>query len=403
MPDDMRVVILGAGASHGASIPGEVLPPLVNQFFAVADHLGLLREDYGKEALDRLRAEIERTGGDFARAQEAVGVPEFMGHLFALKEFVKEQLDVKPDEYQTTGVDIERLMALAEGELLGRHAVARLTGPRRDRPVPTAADKLEEHLHFVICGALLGTTRDAVCEYHVALAEWLRPGDVVLSFNYDLLIDRALKRRGDWFINDGYGLSFHKVGGRGAWRSPLGTVSRVKLLKLHGSLNWLHCRDSWQSNMNMDLRGLPYRSAPQLLYCLDDLYPTFEEDHPLYEWWARYEHEQDEYIFDLHSLIVPPTLSKAYRSFEPLIGDIWGMAIVALLRATELYLIGYSIRPEDARCQWLLKKCAVEGKVANVNVVDPSEETLRRAVEMFGEKRTVRAASTIQGFAKMLR
>ena len=128
MPDDMRVVILGAGASHGASIPGEVLPPLVNQFFAVADHLGLLREDYGKEALDRLRAEIERTGGDFARAQEAVGVPEFMGHLFALKEFVKEQLDVKPDEYQTTGVDIERLMALAEGELLGRHAVAREQG-----------------------------------------------------------------------------------------------------------------------------------------------------------------------------------------------------------------------------------------------------------------------------------
>jgi hypothetical protein len=57
----------------------------------------------------------------------------------------------------------------------------------------------------------------------------VRPGDVVVTFNYDDSLERELRRFGKWDISRGYGF-------------PLGTEdipSDVLVLKLHGSVNWL--------------------------------------------------------------------------------------------------------------------------------------------------------------------
>jgi hypothetical protein len=57
----------------------------------------------------------------------------------------------------------------------------------------------------------------------------VRPGDVVITFNYDDSLERELRRFGKWGISRGYGF-------------PLGTEeipSDVVVLKLHGSVNWL--------------------------------------------------------------------------------------------------------------------------------------------------------------------
>jgi hypothetical protein len=238
----------------------------------------------------------------------------------------------------------------------------------------------------------------------LALARWLDPGDVVLSFNYDLLIDRALESRGDWAKNDGYQLTFHRIGRHagqdGEWREPLPTISRIALLKLHGSLNWLYCRDSWQ-NLNVDLySGRPLKQN-DTLYCLDDLNPAWREDHPRYEWWARYEHEHDGYIFDLHSLIVPPTLNKAYRNMERFLGPLWSQALLTMLAgATELYFVGYSLRPQDSRSWWLFRKVADEAeKLQSVYVVDPSDEVYERISNVFRERKVERAAHTLAEFS----
>ncbi len=91
----------------------------------------------------------------------------------------------------------------------------------------------------------LGTSSGKLCE---ALPEWFRqictspapsyamfaehiaqPGDTVITFNYDVSLERELRRFGRWDISRGYGF-------------PLGTVdipSEVTMLKLHGSVNWL--------------------------------------------------------------------------------------------------------------------------------------------------------------------
>jgi hypothetical protein len=77
------------------------------------------------------------------------------------------------------------------------------------------------------------------CSKHRKLAESLRRGDIVFSFNYDLLMDNAL-RNSRKLTDDGYVVPFQASDGQ-EWSRPDNASSDVTLFKLHGSMNWLHC------------------------------------------------------------------------------------------------------------------------------------------------------------------
>lgn len=66
------------------------------------------------------------------------------------------------------------------------------------------------------------------------------PGDVVLSLNYDVLLDNALYDRGK-ISDSSYSMNFFKTNVEGFWRKPDDNASDVTLLKLHGSSNWMRC------------------------------------------------------------------------------------------------------------------------------------------------------------------
>lgn len=402
----MRVFVLGAGASYGRDGSGPITPPLVDDFLGKAEAIGLF--DEGR--LPDWRKDLEEKSG-LSWQQIVDRVPAFErgadgGHLAVLQSFIREQLGISPGGYASQPINIERLMGLIEGELLGVHGLMKLEG---DQPstVPTSADVLQQQLYLAICGTLVETTQGD-CDFHWKLAESLDPGDTVISFNYDLLMDRALARRGDWAMNDGYGLSFHRIGKHAGddadWRDPLETNSKIRLLKLHGSLNWLYPRNATQVGLNIDLHGASTKDAPSVVFCLDDMHTDFWSDHPLYEWWERYSYEEDDYIFDLHALIVPPSITKAYRNFEPLIGHLWAHAAKALIAsASEITFIGYSLRPEDLRSIWLFRKAAVERqRLERVYVVDPSEDVLERVRRVFETVQVERPATTLGEFVDSL-
>lgn len=399
----MRAVILGAGASHGRGGGGALRPPLTHQFFQLGVKLGLFDKSIGANLEQEIADEVGISIEELRRRTEPVlDLGPDPSHLSVLKAFVEEQMGVSWSEYPTCPIDIERLLGLIEGELLGYHGLLHLAGKV---PLgPGSADVLQQQLYLILCGTLVATASSS-CPYHAALAHSLAPGDLVISFNYDLLIDRALRSRGDWYFNDGYGLEFHRIGRRAAddaeWRAPLQTRSAIKLLKPHGSLNWLYPRDASQSNLNLDLHGVERPRPALVLYCLEDLHEAFLEDHPVYEWWERYEHEEDGRIFDMHALIVPPAITKPYRSFEPYIGPVWARALQALLSsATELLFVGYSLRPEDLRSWWLFRKTAAEAeRLTRVTVVDPSEDVFNRIQEVFAGREVVRAANTLADYS----
>ena len=86
---------------------------------------------------------------------------------------------------------------------------------------------------------LLGDIEEGIMEYFNAirprpallcdqLAQRTWHGDVVLTFNYELSVERSLQAAGLWHVNDGYGFRLTLEGG----------TSPVRVLKLHGSTNW---------------------------------------------------------------------------------------------------------------------------------------------------------------------
>ena len=70
--------------------------------------------------------------------------------------------------------------------------------------------------------------RDQSDAYEQFANEVVRPGDCIVSFNYDISLDSKLHHAGKWEVGDGYGFSV----------DGLAQGSLVKLLKLHGSINW---------------------------------------------------------------------------------------------------------------------------------------------------------------------
>jgi hypothetical protein len=65
--------------------------------------------------------------------------------------------------------------------------------------------------------------------YERFATEVVKRGDRVITFNYDVSLDSKLRQSGKWNVGDGNGF---RVQG-------LPTGSTVKILKLHGSINWL--------------------------------------------------------------------------------------------------------------------------------------------------------------------
>jgi hypothetical protein len=91
-------------------------------------------------------------------------------------------------------------------------------------------------------GTILAGLREAVCVffdsirtnnaslYRQLASEVVQNGDVVITFNYDVSLDRELREAGKWEISNGYGFDLE---------TPDIQSSATTLLKLHGSTNWM--------------------------------------------------------------------------------------------------------------------------------------------------------------------
>lgn len=205
------VVVLGAGATRGAShvgaIPGP-LPPLDADFFTQAQRLTQAKRS------DLVTGLVANTvaifGSNFQLTME--------GFLTQV-----EQLSNVFEDYK-------------------------LQGRPPDSPYRPVREQFLQVLAAVIDEAI---GRVASCDHHKTLAASLTPKDTILSFNYDPLIDMTLRDHfpQKWNPRFGYGVPARVKGKRAAgtfaWagKDPkTGEISlpaaSVTLLKMHGSLNW---------------------------------------------------------------------------------------------------------------------------------------------------------------------
>ena len=198
----MKVILLGAGASKSyEASPRGVRMPVSRDFFETFEKLPIFTNPW------------------------------------VLKEAVLEYLmrikSVDPLAYLRSGIDIERLGTEIEERLLD----ALESGEQFDRVL---ALRPYTQLTCIFASVINEIQNGPISNAHKAIAEHLSPNDVVLTFNWDTLMDRALADASDWSTDYGYGFRPKSIY-RNEWVEPTrnGCRSCVELLKLHGSTNWI--------------------------------------------------------------------------------------------------------------------------------------------------------------------
>lgn len=193
-------------------------------------------------------------------------------------------------------------------------------------------------------------------------AEFIQPGDLIITFNYDLLIEQALWKAKLWSPQDGYLLG--EFSGNLIYDKSKLFKNKVPILKLHGSINW-HKAGRFCDNVQIDL------SHPK------NYQPYFEgldidfhvKRNPRDKYYGHY--------------LIAPTFMKTYRSKYEV--HLVRQACDVISKSNEIYTIGYSFPEADALASFMLAQINPDSRIIIVNRnADKMAEGLSRD---FGFKR----------------
>jgi hypothetical protein len=300
------VVILGAGATKacGGPLTGEILPATF-----------LKRETY----------QLEREG-----------------YLQLLESFLIENFHVPTNigerhTYSYPGLPL--LLSLIDTAI--------------DRKQPLGAswsvERLEDvrsSLEYAIFALLEAELRQGLPSFHdEALQKVFRFGlePHVISLNYDIIIDNSMVS-----ANEGLGGPFPDYGCDFSTeyleRFPL---SRGKLLKLHGSLNWLYCPACHRLDLGLSESGT--RTTKQL----DALYQV-EQQFNLEKNYSCKGSPCPDCNTPVRPILITPTHHKDYRN--PHVSRVWYEAERLLRKADHAVFIGYSLPDDDVEVAYLFKR-----------------------------------------------
>lgn len=293
------VFILGAGATRGAfsqvRVNGKkICAPLNRDFFKVVKAFAKAEGGYYPHRYERVREVFQK---EFpTRGKWPIGMEDAFSLLYVSKDFPEIDARRGPRRKAGSRKEIEHFLRLTYG-VLGEREVT----------LPTLYDRL---------------------------VSGLTQGDVILTLNYDTLLDSALARAG-WDRTKGYGL----IGGTQKMKGKHRTVALshrlagVKLMKLHGSLNW-YVKGSFEKIANV------FNAKPTRVDVSDK--PRKNE------------------IEGSIRQIIPPVYGKffAHKHWQTL----WSSAHKALLDAEVFVVIGCSLVDTDLHLTAMLSHAIKERK-----------------------------------------
>ncbi len=342
---DAIVLVLGAGATKacGGPLTAEILP----QAFRERAHF-----DYpdALEELDRFLVERFRMNSDPAMRRDASYPP------------------------------LPLLLSLLDTAIERKHALGPTWEADSLRRVRLAA----EYAVF----ALIRHRLEIVNELHSALlmriAEMMGSGSpVVVSLNYDILVDNALIEMSQKYCPDA-GVSLPDYGCDVATPAYVDGPKWGKLLKLHGSMNWLYCPACHRLDVGISRRSrlMSVMARAVDLAPLDEAYDTKGRGYMCRDCNTR-----------LRPVLITPTHMKDYRN--PHIASVWYRAERALREATRAIFVGYSLPWDDVDVIYLLKRSLGHLEPQQITVVEHSDppglsldehDAGKRYMAIFGEK-----------------
>jgi hypothetical protein len=346
-----KLLIIGAGCSQNyvqsnSNIDG-LVSPLDNNFFKMARKVLLnTKLEHGLAIqVEGIVHQLHRLYGyDAFDIQDWVNTPSASKFLEVLED-------------DRLGLEKVMTQLILENEVFQRMPPINdyYQGNNRAIDFDDSPFALIELVALTISKALQGP----VCSEHIKLANSLSEGDTVISFNYDILMDNAL-RVTEKFTDCGYLVPFQRVTDGQNWRRADEAASDVILLKLHGSLNWLHCS-----------------------YCNSTFLNRFEKINPEYSSFPKNCPNCGQSNAYFQRVIVPPLLAKDY-SLQPM-KYLWSQANRYVARAREVVIIGYSFPPTDFATETLLRDSFPWSAQRETHfvIVDPKEEVYDRFRKVF--------------------
>ncbi|MFZ5644279.1 MAG: hypothetical protein ACOY46_11875 [Bacillota bacterium] len=254
-------------------------------------------------------------------------------------KFLEEYFNLPLQRLEDAGIDMQDVLTFLDLELEYSDSISEIELLRK------AKREFMELLTATFSRVLKGPP----CPYHSALASFLHPGDTVISFNYDLLMDTALCTSALWNPRTGYGFRAQ------AEENAVGIDpdrSQVLLLKPHGSFNWVTCR------------------ACARVYVMS---PSMFDDPDNWEYSTSVEFEPESH--DLERLIIPPSVKKNVHG--KIMQQIWTKAHDALKKALQIVIIGYSLPAADFMAKRLLYRSLSHNINLNkLEVVDRNNDGL---------------------------
>ena len=205
-------------------------------------------------------------------------------------------------------------------------------------------DEIINDLTYLMAEVLKETLKTKQCGNHYDLVQGLKRENLLqdccfISLNYDILIDNAMIAvQGDYDLD--YGIDFLNYDLKdGGWYKPDQSRS-VKLLKLHGSLNWLYC------SVCKKIRITPKKkSVPEIAY----IEKSAHRKNNLCEIC------ESKYV----PILVPPTYFKNMSNYY--LTTIWHLSENIIKTAKKVFFCGYSMPDSDIHIKYLLKRALNNG------------------------------------------
>lgn len=316
----MSVFVLGAGATRGASFVGlgqdPCLPPLDADFFV---QLQRIESDKHAETIERALRVLDRL---FGRTHGLTLETAF--------STVETTMRMVRTADESTDFDLAELAEMRSGLLQAVAAV------------------LEESLTSTSHG--VGSRSFKACNHHGWLVDQMRAGDTTISYNYDCLIDHALRTSGAGKWNAYYGYGFASLAERDKldqhifWSPDIDVATAeecVYLLKLHGSLHF-----QLDKAGGIKLKTRPYTRQRG----------------------------------DLNFEILPPVSHKNFD--EGLFRALWQRASRAINQTDSMVLIGYSFPATDLHSVALFRSSVAAAGLKKLTIVNPDANSRARAVDV---------------------
>ena len=303
-----RVFVLGAGFSKAAGLP--------------------LATELTDEVLRDIR---ERVGDEYGLIQFAGHIAELHGWLG--RSGAMRALNIE-EFYNYATVYEERLMMDQHRATVGRFAGETPFAQARD--IRTWLQQMDKSLIRVVVEYEQSASPDAVSRF----VGQLRPNDVVITFNYDRLLERCLALDGvSWF----YGLSASRA-------------QTTSILKMHGSIDWIClARDQnpaqhglqrlfSKSDVNLERRGVALKRTGEPEYDYElYLVPSDDRLRNLVKKRGMIKFDHQWGLAGLGPLKRP--------SVVPGLGLVWEHARRALFDADLIVVVGFSFSGYDRLAQ----------------------------------------------------